>query len=206
MSKHRKSKNASASRPKVTPGKPERSAQRKAVAFTDAAEHSRSQLAPDERARVTHGAQPVTQRAGEKRRAASAQQAQRDSAESRLMSAMLARGCGISDTLARVRALQDTPTHRLRRALQLKALLEQIGPLARNDGGAGKSPRAMRRTRAFAEQLISGLQRELRSDEEYSAPNAGHANGHDQEPYGPGSKQRRRARPCRSRGRTFVDA
>lgn len=89
------------------------------------------------------------------------------------MSAMLARGCGISDTLASLAQATDTPLDRLRRAQRLEALLAQLGPRARDAGGAGKSPRTMRRTGAFITQLISSLYGEVCAAAQYLPAAAG---------------------------------
>jgi hypothetical protein len=97
--------------------------------------------------------------------------------EERAMSAMLARGCGISDTLASFAQATDTPLDRLRRAQRLEALLAQLGPRARDARGAGKSPRTMRRTGAFITQLISSLHGDVCAAAQYLPAAAGDRRG-----------------------------
>lgn len=78
----------------------------------------------------------------------------------RTMASMLVRGCGITDILERVFESCGCAVERLQAAQTLDWLLAELGPRPRAEGGAGKTPRTMLRTRRFTAGLISRLTRE----------------------------------------------
>lgn len=81
-------------------------------------------------------------------------------AERDLMASMLVRGCGMSDIIERTAGAEDFPDAVVRRAQRLEMVLAEVGPLPREEGGAGKSPRKMHRTRMFMVDLIARLELE----------------------------------------------